>query len=261
MNQPLADHPPAKSGAAKREIGVLVAIALLTAAILLFLTLVDAVNAARDLPLDRSIILALRNPTDLADPIGPDWFEEVARDITALGGFTILTILTLSTVAFLAMTRMSHAAMLVAGSVGGGTVISTLLKAAFDRARPDLVPHATEVFTASFPSGHAMMSAVTYLTLGVLIARFETSRRVKAFAIGLAILLTLLVGASRVYLGVHWPSDVVAGWCVGSSWAILCWFVARRLQHTGQVERAAPRHPVVSGPPGHEVSRERAPLP
>lgn len=226
---------------ARREIGLVMALALLAAAMLVFLLLVDAVRDARDLRLDRSILLALRNPADLSDPIGPAWFEEVARDITALGGFTILTLITLATAIFLAMTRMTHAAVLVLVAVGGGTVISTGLKHLFDRARPDLVPHATEVFTASFPSGHAMMSAVTYLTLGALVARVEAGRGVKAFAIGLAVGLTLLVGASRVYLGVHWPSDVLAGWCVGASWSILCWLAARRLQRSGQVERAAPQ--------------------
>ncbi|KAA2235152.1 phosphatase PAP2 family protein [Salinarimonas soli] len=229
------------TGTAKREIGVLVVIALAAAAMLLFLTLVDAVTDARAIPFDRAIILALRNPADLSDPIGPLWFEEVARDITALGGFTILTLITLATVGFLAMSRMTHAAVLVAVAVGGGTVLSTILKSAFDRPRPDLVPHATEVFTASFPSGHAMMSAVTYLTLGALIARLDPNRRVKAFVLALAVVITLLVGASRVYLGVHWPSDVLAGWCVGSIWATLCWLVARRLQRAGQVERVAPR--------------------
>jgi undecaprenyl-diphosphatase len=196
------------------------------------------VRDARDLRLDRAILLSLRNPTDLADPIGPEWFEEMARDLTALGGFTVLTLLTAAVAGFLAMTGLTHAAVLVVAAVGGGTVISTVLKALFDRARPDLVPHATEVFTASFPSGHAMMSAVTYLTLAALVARVERGRAIKAFALGLGIGLTLLVGASRVYLGVHWPSDVLAGWCVGASWAILVWLVARWLQRRGQVEQA-----------------------
>ncbi len=232
--------PPKPAGTARRELGGLAAVALLAAAMLVFFLLVDAVRDARELSLDRSILLALRNPADLSDPVGPRWFEEMARDITALGGFTVLTLLTAATAIFLAMTGLRHAAVLVLAAVGGGTVLSTVLKNLFDRARPDLVPHATETFTASFPSGHAMMSAVTYLTLAALLARVERGRRIKAFSLGLGIGLTLLVGASRVYLGVHWPSDVLAGWCVGASWAILCWLAARRLQREGHVERVGP---------------------
>ena len=113
------------------------------------------------------------------------------------------------------------AAFLVVVAVVGGMLLSTGLKLGFERPRPDLVPHGARVYTASFPSGHAMLSAVTYLTLGALLARVQERRRVKAFFIGLAVVLTLLVGVSRVYLGVHWPSDVLAGWCVGAAWAVL----------------------------------------
>ncbi|HYF55575.1 MAG TPA: phosphatase PAP2 family protein [Salinarimonas sp.] len=248
-----ASPPPPTGASSRREIGSLVALALAAAAILVFLLLVDAVRDAREIRLDRAILLALRNPADLSDPIGPEWFEEVARDVTALGGFTILTLLTLAVAAFLAMTRLTHAAVLVLAAVGGGTVISTVLKHLFDRARPDLVPHATEVFTASFPSGHAMMSAVTYLTLAALVSRVERGRRIRVFALVLGIGLTLLVGASRVYLGVHWPSDVLAGWCVGASWALLCWLAARRLQRGGHVERVGP-HGLPDTAPSAEVT-------
>jgi undecaprenyl-diphosphatase len=116
-------------------------------------------------------------------------------------------------------------------------LLSTALKLGFARPRPDLVPHGVRVYTASFPSGHAMLSAVTYLTLGALLARVQPQRRVKAFLLGLAIALTVLIGMSRVYLGVHWPSDVLAGWCGGAAWASLCWFVALQLQRRGEVER------------------------
>ncbi|HKH34153.1 MAG TPA: phosphatase PAP2 family protein, partial [Beijerinckiaceae bacterium] len=122
-------------------------------------------------------------------------------------------------------------------AVGGGMLMSTLLKLGFARPRPDLVPHGARVYTASFPSGHAMLSAVTYLTLGALLARVQPRRRIKAFFLGLAILLTIVIGMSRVYLGVHWPSDVLAGWCGGAAWAALCWFVALQLQRRGDVEQ------------------------
>ena len=185
---------------------------------------------------DRTLLLALREANNPADPIGPTWLEEAARDMTALGGHLVLTLVTLATLAYLTMTRKTHAALLVIAAVGGGMLLSTALKVGFERPRPDLVPHAARVYTASFPSGHAMLSAVTYLTLGALLARVQPQRRLKAFLLGLAVIITIMVGASRVYLGVHWPSDVLAGWCVGAAWASLCWFIALQLQRRGQVE-------------------------
>ena len=186
--------------------------------------------------LDRRILLALRNPADRSDPIGPSWFEEAARDVTGLGGHTILVLITLATAAYLLLVRKRGAALFVVAAVGGAMLLSAMLKLGFERPRPDLVPHGARVYTASFPSGHAMLSAATYLTLGALLARMHDRRRVKIFFLGLAIVLTVLIGASRIYLGVHWPSDVLAGWCGGAAWASLCWFVALLLQRRGDVE-------------------------
>jgi undecaprenyl-diphosphatase len=188
--------------------------------------------------LDRRILLGLRNPSDLSDPVGPQWFEEAARDITGLGGHVILSLVTLASIAYLLLTRKRGAAFLVIAAVGGGMLLSSLLKLGFERPRPDLVPHGARVYTASFPSGHAMLSAVTYLTLGALLARVHPARGIKTFLLGTAVVLTVLIGASRIYLGVHWPSDVLAGWCGGAAWASLCWFVALQLQKRGEVERA-----------------------
>jgi undecaprenyl-diphosphatase len=144
---------------------------------------------------------------------------------------------TVGAVAYLLMARKEATALLVIAAVVGGMMLSTALKLGFERPRPDLVPAGARVYTASFPSGHAMLSAVTYLTLGALLARVERRRRTKAFLLATAVAVVLLVGVSRVYLGVHWPSDVLAGWCVGAAWAALCWFVALQLQRRGQVER------------------------
>jgi undecaprenyl-diphosphatase len=202
-----------------------------------FMELADDVSEGDTHDLDSSLLLALRDPANLANPIGPGWLEEAARDITGLGGYTILAIITWVTWAYLMMAGKRGAALLVLVSVIGGTLLSNGLKLGFERPRPDLVPHAAQVYTASFPSGHAMLSAVTYLTLGALLARVEKSRRARAFIMMLAVIITLLVGASRVYLGVHWPSDVLAGWSVGAAWASLCWFVALQLQRRGQVEK------------------------
>jgi undecaprenyl-diphosphatase len=208
-----------------------------------FIELADEVGEGSTHALDTRLLLSLRNPADLSDPIGPGWLQESARDITGLGGHVILGLITLATIAYLTMSRRRGAALLVAASVGGGMVVSALLKLGFERPRPDLVPHAAQVYTASFPSGHAMLSAVTFLTLGALLARVHKPRRVKLFFLSLAFALTILVGASRVYLGVHWPSDVLAGWCVGAAWAGLCWYAALILQRRGQVETEAPPPP------------------
>ncbi len=168
--------------------------------------------------------------------MGPGWLEEAGRDFTALGGVSVLVFLTAVVVAFLSMQGKGHAAVFVVVAVASGVLLSTLLKLGFDRARPDLVPHGSIVYSASFPSGHSMMSAVTYLTLGALLARVQPRRRLKVFLLSVAVLLTVLVGVSRVYLGVHWPTDVLAGWTAGAAWASLCWMAAMWLQRRGAVE-------------------------
>ena len=181
--------------------------------------------------IDEWTILALRNPADKADPLGPKWFEELMRDFTALGGYGILTMLTISVVVFLWIRDRRQTAMLVLVAVVGGIVLSTVLKSVFDRPRPDLVPHGSIVLTKSFPSGHSMMAATTYLTLGAVLAQVEKQRRLRMFFLGMGVGLSILVGMSRVYLGVHWPTDVLAGWAAGAAWALACWSVARVIEH------------------------------
>lgn len=155
-------------------------------------------------------------------PWGPTWLEEAMRDVTGLGGFTVLGFVLLATVIYLAMTGKVRTALFVGFAVVGGSVLSTALKALFDRPRPD-VEAVSRVFTASFPSGHAAVSAVVYLTLGLLLAEASPSRRVRIYFIGLGGLVTFIVGVSRIYLGVHFPTDVIAGWALGGAWALACW--------------------------------------
>lgn len=221
---------------AKRELGLLAALAIAAGALWLFVELAGEVREGASLAFDRELLLAMRTPGDLADPVGPGWVEEMARDFTALGSLGVLALVALAVVGYLLISRLRAAAVLVAVAVGGGTLVSTLLKHGFDRTRPDLVPHAMDVYTASFPSGHSMLSAVTYLTLAALLMRLQPHRRAKVYVLVTAVLLTLLVGASRVYLGVHWPSDVLAGWAVGATWAIACWVGMWWLQRRGQVD-------------------------
>ena len=185
---------------------------------------------------DKRLILAMRDPADLSDPIGPYWVEELGRDITALGSIGILTLVTLSVAGFLMLDGKYRASILIIATVSGGIIMSTLMKLSFDRPRPELVPHRAYVSTASFPSAHSAQAAVVYLTLGALLARVYRRRRLKAYVLLLAILVTFAVGVSRVYLGVHWPTDVLGGWTLGATWALLCWVVALWLQRRGEME-------------------------
>lgn len=189
---------------------------------------------------DQYVLLLLRDPADFSDPLGPPWLEETMRDFTALGGFPILITITLAVIGFLIITKKRHVAWMMCWSVSGGMLASSLLKWLFSRPRPDLVPHTTVVYTHSFPSGHAMLSAVVYLTLAALLARTQTDVRAKRYLMLVAALLTILIGFSRIYLGVHWPTDVLAGWAMGSSWALLCWLVMLWLQNRGKVESPSP---------------------
>ncbi|HEX5080258.1 MAG TPA: phosphatase PAP2 family protein [Geminicoccaceae bacterium] len=226
--------------AARREAALLAALALAAASLALFAQLTDEVLEGETHAFDKAILLALRSATAPSDPLGPDWFTDVMRDFTALGSLSVLTFLSLAVVGFLLLQGKGHLAVLVVAAVGGGMLVSTLTKLGFDRPRPDLVPHAVQVHTASFPSGHAMMAAVTYLTLGALLARAQPRRRLKLYLVGLAATLTVLIGLSRIYLGVHWPTDVLAGWSLGAAWALGCWTIALWLQARGRVEADEP---------------------
>ncbi len=220
----------------RTELTILIAIALVVGGVWLFVELADEVIEGSTHAIDERLLLSLRNPADLSDPIGPPWVEETMRDFTALGGGAILSLLTSSVVGYLVIQRKYRAALLLALAVIGGMLLSQGLKSSFGRPRPDLVPHGSFVYFTSFPSGHSMMSAATYLTLGALLARLQERRRLKIYLLCMAMIITVLVGISRIYLGVHWPTDVLAGWTAGAVWAVLCWLVMWWLQHQGEVE-------------------------
>lgn len=186
--------------------------------------------------LDRAILQGLRHGPADSVPIGPAWLQYVMLDVTALGGVTVLTLITVFVVGYLIAVRKITTAIFVGLAVASGAVLSSSLKTFFVRARPELVPHLVHVNSASFPSGHAMNSALVYLTLATLLARAEQGRRVRIYLLSVAVLLTLVIGSSRVYLGVHWPSDVLAGWGVGATWAVLCSLVGKSLQQRQKIE-------------------------
>lgn len=206
-----------------------VVLLLVAGSIGVFIEMAGEVKEEETQRLDERLLLAMREPGNTADPIGSARVEEMARDLTALGGFTILTGVTLVAFGVALFAGRRRLALLGVTAIVVGAVLMSLLKQGFDRPRPALVEHGTLVHNASFPSGHAMMAAMVYLTLGILLARTQPKKRVRAFIVIISMLITLLVGISRVYLGVHWPTDVVAGWMLGGAWALLFWLVAMRL--------------------------------
>jgi len=179
---------------------------------------------------DERVLLSLRRPEDLAVPIGPAWVLDAAREITALGSSTVLLFVIFSVVGYLLLERRHGLVALVLVATSGGTLLSVLLKGLFGRTRPDVVPHLVSVSSASFPSGHSLLSAVVYLTLGALLSRVSTDRVTKIYLVSLSVILTVVVGVSRIYLGVHYPTDVLGGWVLGAFWAFGCVMVARELQ-------------------------------
>jgi undecaprenyl-diphosphatase len=232
-------HP--QRGWRRRELVPVLAVGTAAAAGAGGIVLIDAAGSGGGHSLDASLLLALRSPGDPADPLGPHWLEEAGRDFTGLGSVAVLSFVVLSAALFLALSgkRAGALAILIAG--GGAAALGVLLKGWFDRPRPDLVPHAVRVFDESFPSGHATGAAAVYLTIGVLLARAVPDPEAKLWLVLVTITIALLVAASRVYLGVHWPTDVLAGLAVGAFWAAMCWLIEVWLQKRGAVEPTADR--------------------
>ncbi len=208
------------------ETRLLVLLSVLALSLFGFLHIASEVTEGDTLSMDRAILLWLRVPGNPGIPIGPHWLLKAMTEITALGGGTVLTLLTILVAAYLLAAKRPATAAFIVAAVSGGAILSALLKNYFERPRPELVAHLVSASSASFPSGHAMNSAVTYLTLGALLAETEDSRGVRIYLIASAVFLSLLVGISRIYLGVHWPSDVAAGWCIGGVWALSCMLLA-----------------------------------
>ncbi len=211
-----------------------IAIILASLALLGFFKLTEEVIEGETLGFDQRVLLWFRNPADLSDPIGPAWLEVVMRDITALGGVLILGLLTIAACGYLWLSQRHKLAIFVAISIPTGSLVNSLLKGFFERPRPNIVPHATDAALSSFPSGHAMMSTVVFLTLGALLSLSTNDNRIKIYILCWSMLLTILVGISRLYLGVHWPTDILAGWLAGAVWALLCllagnWILRRKV--------------------------------
>ena len=222
--------------AGRREFVLLLAVAVIFCSLFVFVGVTDMVREGELHETEIRLMRDLRSAQDPSRPIGPLWLEHWSRDITALGSGAVLTLMTLLVVGYLLIESWYASAVLFLASVVGGALLTTGLKAFFGRDRPNVVPHLTDAFFKSYPSGHSMMSSVVYLTAAVILARTLRRRPAKIYCVSAALFLSFLVGLSRVYLGVHYPTDVVAGWTGGIAWALLCWLTAYWLEKRGKVE-------------------------
>lgn len=225
MNQRLVRQAKAALAFARREIGAVGALLSLAVLTQVFLHIAEEMQEGDTGAFDRGVLTALRVPGHPHDPIGPHWLVTMAMDITALGSLSVLGLIVLLVAGlFASLKRFRQAAVLLIAA-GGGLALSGWLKDWFDRPRPAEVYRVVEAVNPSFPSGHAMLSAVAYLTLGALAARFFEQQRIKTYVMATAVLLTLTIGLTRVYLGVHWSTDVLGGWSIGAAWAGACWLI------------------------------------
>jgi undecaprenyl-diphosphatase len=200
---------------------LLVSLVVVAVGIWIFVDLIGVIGEEQPLYLDRQLLLLFRESGNPEEPLGPHWLERAMVDITALGDFTILSLITTTIVGYFILRRQYASAAWIVLTIVGGTLLSLFFKDVFGRLRPDIVTPLTSVSTASFPSGHATVAAATYLTLGVLAARDQPYRSLRIYLMTVAVLTVLLVGITRIYLGVHWPSDVAAGWALGAVWAVI----------------------------------------
>jgi len=219
------------------ELTLLVTSIIFLAILLTFTKLASEVLEGETLKYDRAILLSLRTSGDLSVPKGPRWLTSAALDITALGSATVLGLAVVSVAGFLVLQGLWRRALVVIGASLGGWFLNGALKQLYHRPRPDVVPHLREAMSLSFPSGHALQSAAVYLTLGVLMMRLADRRITKVYCMAVAATGTVLVGLSRVYIGVHYPTDVLAGWLIGLSWALLCWTIERSLERQAGLKR------------------------
>ena len=195
-----------------------------------FAALTYVVVDGRTQAFDDGVLETLRRADDLAQPIGPAWLKLAALDLTSLGSGFVLGLMVALVAGFLAIERMPGTALFITLASVSGWVLNAWLKELIQRPRPSVVPHLGEVMSLSFPSGHAMTSATVYLTLGLLLTRIATRRVTKVYCLAVAATLTTIIGVSRLYLGVHYPTDVLGGWIAGLSWAIFCWMIERAIE-------------------------------
>jgi undecaprenyl-diphosphatase len=221
---------------------ILAGAVLILALIWVFAALAGEVIEGDTRQFDEWMLRSLRQEADPGRLKGPWWLQVGAEDLTALGSPTVLGLTVLAVTGYLLLHGLYRNGLFIFIASAGGWVLNWLLKAAFERTRPDIVPHLREVMSSSFPSGHALTSAAVYLTLGALLMRLAEGRLAKYYCIAIAMFLTFLVGSSRVFLGVHYPTDVIAGWLIGMTWALLCWVIERTLERRAGLKREKEQH-------------------
>jgi undecaprenyl-diphosphatase len=222
-----------------KEIRVIIALLIFISAVWLFFEIADEVAEGTTQQFDEAVLMFLRNAEDYEEPRGPYWLKSTVRDLTSLGGGPVLILLIASVLGFLLLRKEYLIALLVLFATLGGTALGQLLKNIFGRERPTIVTHLMDVGQLSFPSGHSLMSAVVYLSLAALLSRIQKRRIIRIYIFSIALLLTFIVGLTRIYLGVHYPTDVIGGWSVGLAWATFCWFLAWFVQKksgTGEID-------------------------
>lgn len=226
---------------ARGEIAPLTALFVAAAGVLTFIEVADDMTEADGRAFDSMVLRALRPHADPAEPWGPWWLREALADITSLGGISVLGLFAVAVIGFLLIQRKRLSAVMLAAGLAGGVALSEGLKGLFERERPPAEFQVVETLNASFPSGHALLSTVFYLSVGVMLARVLPSKRLKAWVMGVAITVALLVGLSRIYLGAHWAGDVFAGWSLGAAWAMALWLAAHLVERV-QSRRSAGLH-------------------
>jgi undecaprenyl-diphosphatase len=210
----------------------IVALLLATLGLWGFLNIADEVQDQDAQPFDEQVLQIIGGRYDTAS----GFWREAGRDITALGGSTVITLVISGTVIFLLLGSRWKTSLFVIASVVGGLLISLWLKEIYDRPRPELFKHKSYTHTPSFPSGHSTNSAVAYLTIAILLAKLVDRPLLKGYIFFVGLLVPVLVGLSRLYLGVHWPTDVAAGWLLGLSWGLVVWGTATFLQRRNMIE-------------------------
>jgi undecaprenyl-diphosphatase len=233
----------------RTELRLLIGLTAASLSLWIFLHVLGEVQEGDTFKLDKVILLALRRPGELGVPIGPRWLQETARDVTALGGFTVLTLVVVMSALMLVLHGRRFQATVLVVAVLLGQVLAQATKMFISRDRPDLVPHLDLVYSSSFPSGHSALSPIVYFTLAGILAAGEPSRTAKTLLVAFATALVLCVGASRVYLGVHWPSDVLAGWAMGTTVALVATLVLHRFAPHRQKGGVRPEQAPVSSKP------------
>ncbi|HOY79034.1 MAG TPA: phosphatase PAP2 family protein [Hyphomonadaceae bacterium] len=233
--------PKAVWGFVRAEFVLVASLAVIAAAVLFFIGIADEMSEGEAHGFDMAVLQMLHSDAaNPSDPIGPKWLDHAAADLTAIGSVSVLAVLALLVGSFLVLQHKRLEAAIIAVAFGGGLTISQLLKEFFNRERPPEIYRASEILNASFPSGHALLSTVVFLTLGAMLVQAAKGQGLRIFVMSAAIALAVLVGVTRIYLGVHWTTDVLAGWAAGAAWATACWLAGRWLKQRGVARQTVP---------------------